>query len=120
MAVEEAHGIRYIYRASRASGQGPHQRPRRQHVDVSRDERSADERPVGVDEAESTGDWDVAEHLSYPGSLGFNAEDELVPVSSGDHQALGPWSEQPAFHLELWTALVTLGVDDPDSGRGDG
>jgi len=76
---------------------------RPQHIDVARRERAADQRPVGVDEAQHSAHRQsigprLGKRRAHQLDLLLHAVDELGAVPPADHQRLGPRAHQAALH----------------------
>jgi hypothetical protein len=83
-------------------------------------EGSADQRPVGLDEAEDAGDRNVVtDDGTHEADLLKDAVDELGAIPATEEQLLGARTEEATLDLERRTAPVALRVDDVDAGRRD-
>src|SRR6476620_5678884 len=88
-----------------------------QHVNSARREGTADERPVGSDEAQHArhGDGRVVDGRADEVDLPQHPVDELRAVTSTDDELLCALAEEPALDAEGGPALVLLRVDDEDA-----
>lgn len=93
---------------------------RPEDVDTSRGKRSANQRPVRLNETQHPEDRHFRpDNSTDDADLLHDAIDDLRAVAGSDHELLDARAHHPALDLQGGTSLVALCIDHEDSGAGD-